>query len=97
MLVMPLRVTVPCTGPRAFPFPHTSPHRSSNGLPPPLGTALTVMLGSDNVIPDLIGAGQLGVAALPNTKEGSYENAGKVILPCLMKRRAATPGPDRAG
>ena len=30
---MPLRVTAPCTGPRTFPFPHTSPHRSSNRLP----------------------------------------------------------------
>ena len=35
------------------------------------------MLCSDNVIPDLIGAGRWGVAALPNTKEGSYENAEK--------------------
>ena len=33
MLVMPLRVTAPCTGPRTFPFPHTSLHRSSNRLP----------------------------------------------------------------
>ena len=46
MLVMPLRVTAPCAaprtcplGPRTFPFPHTSPHSSSNGLPPPLRPA----------------------------------------------------------
>ena len=29
----------PARGPRTIPFPHTSPHRSSSGLPPPLWPA----------------------------------------------------------